>query len=210
MTILPMTIEILFLFSVYLLGGIPSGLLLAKLLGVTDPRTAGSGNIGATNMLRVGGKKLALLTLLCDALKGVVAVYAAWIFFPDLIQVAGLVVILGHIFSIWLRFKGGKGIATSLGVLLAWGWPLALLALMTWIVVFAIWRLSSLAALTATCLTPLFAYFLYGEELVLSCLLMAIFILFSHKSNIKRLISGSEAKIDGTHKKDSSPPPPQA
>lgn len=203
-------LEILFLVGVYLLGGIPSGLLLAKLLGVTDPRTAGSGNIGATNMLRVGGKKLALLTLLCDTLKGVVAVYAAWIFFPELFQLAGLVVILGHIFSIWLGFKGGKGIATSLGVLLAWGWPLALMALMTWILVFAIWRLSSLAALVATCLTPAFAYFLYGGELVLSCLMMAIFILFSHKSNIKRLISGSEAKIDGTHKKDANTPPPQA
>jgi glycerol-3-phosphate acyltransferase PlsY len=210
MTILPMIIEILFLIAVYVLGGIPSGLLLAKLLGVQDPRTAGSGNIGATNMLRVGGKKLALLTLLCDALKGVVAVYAARMFFPELFQLAGLVVIVGHIFSIWLRFKGGKGIATSLGVLLAWSWPLALMALAAWVVVFVLSRLSSLAALVATGLTPLFAYFLYGEELVLSCLLMAIFILFSHKSNIKRLISGSEAKIDGTSKKDQGTNHPQA
>ena len=117
-------------------------------------------------------------------------------------QIAGLVVIFGHMFSIWLRFKGGKGIATSLGVLLAWSWPLGVMALVTWISIFVLFRYSSLAALVATALAPLYAYFLHGQEYVLSCILLAIFIIVSHKKNIQQLISGSEVKIGGKDSTD--------
>ena len=188
-----------FLFG-YLLGSIPFGLLLTRLAGTQDIRTIGSGNIGATNVLRTGHKGLAAATLVGDALKGSVAVWlATWFGGPDLGVLAALGAFLGHLFPVWLNFKGGKGVATYIGLLLALAWPAAIFFCVTWIVVAALTRYSSLAALIASAATPAFLWG-YQHDLQSAALFLVLSVLLwiMHRGNITRLVSGREGKIGGS------------
>jgi glycerol-3-phosphate acyltransferase PlsY len=179
----------------YLLGSIPFGLLLTRAAGSPDIRAIGSGNIGATNVLRTGRKDLAAATLLCDALKGTVAVLMAAHFGPDAALTAGLGAFLGHLFPVWLRFKGGKGVATYIGVLLGLCWPAALAFCAIWVAVAAVFRYSSLAALVASAMTPL-ALWLFGLPTVAAIFaLLTLLLWIKHRENIARLLSGTEGKI---------------
>jgi acyl phosphate:glycerol-3-phosphate acyltransferase len=179
----------------YLLGSIPFGLLLTRAVGGPDIRALGSGNIGATNVLRTGRKGLAAVTLLCDALKGTVAVLMAAHFGPGAALIAGLGAFLGHLFPVWLRFKGGKGVATYIGVLLGLYWPAALAFCAIWLVVAAVFRFSSLAALIASAMTPL-ALWLFGLPTVAAVFtLLTLLLWIKHRENIARLLNGTEAKI---------------
>jgi acyl phosphate:glycerol-3-phosphate acyltransferase len=181
----------------YLCGSIPFGLLLTKAAGLGDVRSIGSGNIGATNVLRTGNKKIAALTLFLDGLKGAVPVllfthYGS----PQAGMIAGLAAMAGHIFPVWLDFKGGKGVATSLGVLFGLFWPLGLIFIALWLALAFTFRMSSLSGLASSALTPLWAYLLGRPELVLPTALIAIAIWIMHRANIGRLIKGEEPKID--------------
>jgi glycerol-3-phosphate acyltransferase PlsY len=180
----------------YLLGSIPFGLVLTRLAGTQDIRTIGSGNIGATNVLRTGRKSLAALTLLCDVLKGTVAVLVTDHFFgPDLAVLAGIGAFLGHLFPVWLKFRGGKGVATYIGVLLALGWPVALAFGVIWILIAAITRYSSLAALIAAAATPVMLWWRADLQEAQVFVLLTILLFVMHRANIMRLISGTEGKI---------------
>jgi len=180
----------------YLLGSIPFGLLLTRLAGLGDIRNIGSGNIGATNVLRTGRKGLAALTLLLDFGKGLVAVLLGLRFGPDMGIFCGFGVLLGHMFPVWLRFKGGKGVATAGGVLIALSWEIGLAAIVAWIVVAALFRYSSLAALAACIVAPAFTYWLTeridGTEVIG---LIPLLVILRHYGNIGRLIRGEESKI---------------
>jgi acyl phosphate:glycerol-3-phosphate acyltransferase len=180
----------------YLLGSIPFGLLLTRLSGGPDIRSIGSGNIGATNVLRTGKRALAAITLLCDILKGTVAVLLAAHFFGrDAALVAGLAALLGHLFPVWLKFKGGKGVATYIGVLLGLAWPVALAFGVIWLIGAALFRYSSLAALIASALTPAMLWF-YGQPNVAALfLLLSVLVWIMHRENIARLLKGNEGKI---------------
>lgn len=179
----------------YLLGSIPFGLLLTRAAGGPDIRAIGSGNIGATNVLRTGHKGLAAATLLCDALKGTVAVLMAAQFGPDAALTAGLGAFLGHLFPVWLRFKGGKGVATYIGVLLGLYWPAALAFCAIWVAVAAVFRFSSLAALVASAMTPL-ALWLFDRPTDAAVFLPVTLLLWiKHRENITRLLNGTEGKI---------------
>jgi len=180
----------------YLAGSIPFGLLLTKARGHGDIRSVGSGNIGATNVLRTGDKPLALATLFCDILKGFLPVLIAQRFGPDAAAAAAVAAPLGHIFPVWLRFKGGKGVAPAGGALLAYAWPAALAAVATWIVVAIVFRYSSLAALAAAASAPLYAWLLLhqpGPTLVV--LFIALVVIVRHRDNLARLLRGKESKI---------------
>lgn len=185
----------------YLLGSIPFGLILTKLAGLGDVRTIGSGNIGATNVLRTGNKKLAALTLLLDALKGTAAVIVGhWIGAQSGVAIlasliAGLGAFLGHLFPVWLGFKGGKGVATYIGVMLGLAWKLALAFCAIWLAVAFITRYSSLSALTAAIATPIIAWFLDSPALGILAAIMSALLLFKHRANITRLVAGEEPKI---------------
>ena len=188
-----------FLIISYLAGAIPFGLIIGKTMGGVDVRTVGSGNIGATNVLRGAGKTAALLTLLADALKGFIPVLlAARIFSDDTITaLCGIAAIAGHNFPIYLRFKGGKGVATSFGVVLAVAPWTGLVCLLTWGAAAAVWRYSSLSALVAFALYPLITFTFHGDSKPLSLLSLFVFGLmyFRHRGNIKRLLVGTEPKI---------------
>ena len=189
-----MTAAFAFVFG-YLLGSIPFGLLLTRAAGGPDIRAIGSGNIGATNVLRTGNKVLAAATLLCDMLKGTIAVLAAARYGADPALAAALGAFLGHLFPVWLKFKGGKGVATYIGLLIGLHWPTALLFCIVWLVVAAATRYSSLAALVASALTP-FALWYFGLPNVAALLLLLTVLLwFMHRANIARLLNGSEGKI---------------
>ena len=180
----------------YLLGSIPFGLVLTRLAGYGDIRQIGSGNIGATNVLRTGSKGLAALTVLLDAGKGAVAVLLAEQFGPDMAAFAAAFAFLGHLFPVWLRFKGGKGVATSLGILLAYAWPVGLAAAATWLAVVFLTRYSSLAALVAAVLAPLYAWLVTREFQPTEVVgFLAVLVILRHHANIRRLIAGSESKI---------------
>lgn len=181
----------------YLLGSIPFGLILTRLAGLGDIRAIGSGNIGATNVLRTGNWMLALLTLLLDGGKGAAAVLIAQTWGPDVTVTAALGAFIGHIFPVWLRFKGGKGVATLLGISLALSWQAGALACATWAVVAALGRYSSLAALVAAALAPLYFWLSGLPQLSQLMLLLAATIFFTHRENISRLRRGSEPKIGG-------------
>jgi glycerol-3-phosphate acyltransferase PlsY len=187
----------------YLLGSIPFGLIATRLGGAGDIRKVGSGNIGATNVLRTGRRDLAAITLIGDAGKGVVAVLLArWLFGEDAAALAGGAAFLGHLFPVWLKFRGGKGVATFFGVLIALA-PLAgLLAGATWIAMAAIFRLSSLAALTAAALAPLYMFLLNQtpESKLWLAAFMAVLIFIRHIENIRRLLKGEEPRIGGGKK----------
>jgi glycerol-3-phosphate acyltransferase PlsY len=179
----------------YLLGSIPFGVVMARLGGLGDLRKIGSGNIGATNVLRTGNKGLAALTLILDALKGTAAVVIAGFWGPDLALLAGLSAFLGHIYPVWLGFRGGKGVATYLGVLAPVAWPAALVFAAAWLIVAAVTRYSSLAALVATVAAPLTLFWMgYVDGAVLFGL-MTLVIYFKHAQNIARLLKGTESRI---------------
>ncbi|MBI3710704.1 MAG: glycerol-3-phosphate 1-O-acyltransferase PlsY [Proteobacteria bacterium] len=180
----------------YLLGAIPFGLVLTRLAGLGDIRRIGSGSIGATNVLRTGRKGLAALTVLLDGGKGAVAVLIAGAWGPDAAIIAGAGAVVGHLFPVWLSFKGGKGVATSFGVLLAVAWPVGLAACATWAAVAALFRYSSLASLTAVAAAPLYAWLLRGDlQLVEFFGAVAVLVWMKHHSNIGRLLTGREPKI---------------
>ena len=180
----------------YLLGSIPFGLLLTQAAGLGDIRRIGSGNIGATNVLRTGNKTVAAATLLLDGLKGAAAVLlAAWFGGPQAVLWAGIGAVIGHSFPVWLRFKGGKGAATSYGVLIAAAWPVGLAAGAIWLAMAAATRKSSLAALTSFALAPVFAGVLANLTVVKLALVVAVLVFARHHENIRRLLSGTEPRI---------------
>ena len=194
---IPVTlIPVVWIVAAYLIGSISFGIIFSKLFGLPDPRTVGSGNIGATNIARSGKKLPAILTLLGDALKGWLPVWLAlqsnmlmWV-----VAAVGLAVFFGHLYPIYHRFKGGKGVATALGVMLAVSPMLGLACLLTWALVFAISRFSSLSAIVAAALSPVFAWLLLPyKNYVLMVLVMAVMLVWRHKSNIQKLLAGTEA-----------------
>ena len=194
-------LTIVFVIAAYLLGSISFAVVTSKAFGLADPRTYGSGNPGATNVLRSGKKAAAALTLLGDAAKGWLAVFLAMHFFPSeilLIVLVVLAVFLGHVFPVFLKFKGGKGVATALGVLLALSVWMGLAVLATWLLVALVSRYSSLAALVAANAAPIFAMLLgLRPELVLATAIMSMLLIWRHKSNILNLMTGKESKIGG-------------
>jgi glycerol-3-phosphate acyltransferase PlsY len=182
----------------YLLGSIPFGVIATRLGGAGDIRQVGSGNIGATNVLRTGRKDLALITLIGDGAKGAVAaLLALWAFGPDAGALAGGAAFLGHLFPVWLKFRGGKGVATFFGTLIAVAWPAGLLAGATWIAMAFVFRISSLAALTAAALAPLYVFALgqTPESKLWLAAFMAVLIFIRHHENIRRLLKGEEPRI---------------
>ncbi len=180
----------------YVLGSIPFGMVLAKVMGLGNLREIGSGNIGATNVLRTGNKKAAALTLIFDAGKGAAAVLLARAFIgEDAAQIAGLAAFLGHLFPVWLGFRGGKGVATFLGILLAIYWPLGLASCATWLFFAVTVRMSSLAGLTAAGLSPLWMLLLQNLEPFFLGMALTILIYIRHWANIKRIKAGTEPKI---------------
>lgn len=188
--------QLIWILSAYLLGSIAFGILASKLFGLPDPRTIGSGNIGATNVLRSGKKMAAVFTLIGDVLKGWLPVWLAlqanlpiW-----LIAAVGLGVFFGHLYPIYYRFKGGKGVATALGIMLALSPLLGLAALLTWIAVFILSKISSLSALTAAALAPMFAWLLNLSPIyVATVLILSIWLIWRHQTNIQKLLAGTEA-----------------
>ena len=192
------TAEILAFWAIagYLLGAIPFGIVTARALGLGDLRQIGSGNIGATNVLRTGSKLGAALTLIGDAGKaGAAVLLARALAADDAAQIAGFAAFFGHCYPIWLKFKGGKGVATFFGLLFALAWPIGLAAGATWLAMAAMFRYSSLAALLAAALTPLWIVFFDFSNLVLLSLCLASVIYWRHRENIIRLIRGQEGKI---------------
>lgn len=194
---IPVTlIPIVWIVAAYLLGSLAFGILVCKLFGLPDPRTMGSGNIGATNVARSGKKLPAILTLLGDAFKGWLPVWLAlqsgmlmWV-----VAAVGLAVFLGHLFPIYHRFKGGKGVATALGIMLAISLMLGVAALVTWAIVFAISRYSSLAAIITAVLMPVYAWALLPyKDYVFMIFLIAVMLVWRHKNNIQKLLAGTES-----------------
>ncbi|HUK11069.1 MAG TPA: glycerol-3-phosphate 1-O-acyltransferase PlsY [Stellaceae bacterium] len=179
----------------YLLGSIPFGLVLTYLAGAGDIRKVGSGNIGATNVLRTGRKGLAALTLLLDLGKGAAAVLLARPYGQEMMLVAAAAVLVGHMFPLWLRFQGGKGVATAGGVFFALSWPMGLAALGTWFAVAIVTRYSSLAALVTAVLAPIYAWLLADSPRALLVAGLALLVILRHCANIGRLLRGEESKI---------------
>ncbi len=197
----PMMI-VVFVVAAYLLGSVSFAVLMSKAFGLADPRTYGSGNPGATNVLRSGRKAAAALTLLGDAAKGWLAVFLAIRFAPHdapgllLVALVSLAVFLGHVFPVLLKFKGGKGVATALGVLLALSGWLGLAVLVTWLIVALVLRYSSLAALVAAVAAPVYAMLLHlRPELIVAVAAMSLLLIWRHKSNIQNLLTGKESRI---------------
>jgi acyl phosphate:glycerol-3-phosphate acyltransferase len=186
-----------FLFG-YLCGSVPFGILLTRLAGAPDLRSVGSGNIGATNVLRTGRKGLAAATLIGDMLKGTVAVLVtAYLLDQRFALAAAVGAFLGHLFPVWLRFRGGKGVATYLGLLLGLAWPAALVFGAIWLAVAALSRYSSLAALVASAATPAFLWWLTDAWVALVFALLSVLLWIMHRANIDRLLDGTEGKIGG-------------
>ena len=179
----------------YLLGSIPFGLLLARLAGVGDIRRVGSGNIGATNVLRTGNKALAAATLVCDVGKGVAAVLLGARWGMEAALAASVAVVVGHMFPVWLRFRGGKGVATALGVLLALAWPVGVIAALLWLATALIWHYSSLSALVAAVCVPALGWALAGPSRAIALSAIAILVVLRHRENIRRLLAGTESRI---------------
>ena len=187
------TLLVIVAVGAYLMGSVPFGIVVTRLFGLGDIRKIGSGNIGATNVLRTGSKSAALATVRLDAGKGLLAVLLAARFIgPDAAQVAGLFAFLGHLLPIWLGFRGGKGVATLLGVLVGLAPLVGLIAFGAWLFTFFVYRISSLSAIVAAVLTPLVAYIVGFEELTALILLTAVLLIWKHRGNIQRLIDGTE------------------
>jgi glycerol-3-phosphate acyltransferase PlsY len=193
-----MTIATLLAVGAYLIGSLSAAIIICKLMGLPDPRTQGSRNPGATNVLRIAGKKTAALVLLGDMLKGLIPLLAARAFDVEdhILAAVGLAAFLGHLYPIYFGFHGGKGVATSLGILLGLSWPLAAAVLATWLFMARVFRISSLSALTAAITAPLYTWLLLNSVplLVMVCVISTM-LLWRHRGNIQRLISGAEGKI---------------
>ena len=190
-------IDYLFVPGAYLLGSLSSAIIVCRLMGLPDPRAQGSGNPGATNVMRIGGKKAAAITFFGDFLKGFVPVYLAclWGASPLILALAGLGAFLGHLYPVFFGFKGGKGVATSAGVLLGFSWWLGAAFMITWLLMYKIGKISSLSALIASALSPVFAWYLTGNMMIVTAsAVMMVFLLFRHKANIQRLLAGEEKK----------------
>jgi glycerol-3-phosphate acyltransferase PlsY len=186
----------LFVPVAYLIGSISSAIIVCRLMGLPDPRGEGSGNPGATNVMRIGGKKAAIITLLGDLVKGLIPVYAAKLFgVPvDLLAITGLAAFIGHLYPVFFRFEGGKGVATSIGVLLGFSWWLGFAFIGTWLAVYKLGKISSLSALVASVLSPIYAWFILGNvTLVVAAVVMTLLLLWRHKTNIERLLTGEES-----------------
>lgn len=182
----------------YLLGSIPFGLILTRMAGIKDIRQTGSGNIGATNVMRAGLKKIGVLTLLCDAGKGFLAVWIAqYLFNSSYANLAGFFVVIGHVFTVWLRFKGGKGVATTIGVFFALDWLLGVTVCLMWLATFLLVRISSVSAIMSIGYSSIAAYLVSEAGTALLCLILAGLILFTHRTNIKRLLEGTEFNFGG-------------
>jgi glycerol-3-phosphate acyltransferase PlsY len=179
----------------YLLGSIPFGLFFSLASGAGDVRKIGSGNIGATNVLRTGKKWAAAATLLCDGAKGAAAVLLARHFLDGYETFAGAGAVLGHMFPVWLKFKGGKGVATFLGVCFALYWPVGVLVAATWVGAALIWRISSLSALIAIALSSVYFLLLHRDSYAAVALLLSLLIYYMHRENIRRLMQGTEPRI---------------
>ncbi len=189
-------IEWLLVPAAYLLGSISSAIIVCRLMGLSDPRSEGSGNPGATNVMRIGGKKAAAITLLGDMLKGLIPVLVAQFLNVDslLLSAVVLAAFLGHLYPIFFGFAGGKGVATSFGVLLGANWMVGLAVLLTWYGIYKLFKISSLSALVAASLAPVYVYFIMGmQALVYAAVLIAIILIWRHKSNIQRLLAGEES-----------------
>ena len=182
----------------YLLGSIPFGLVLSWMGGAGDIRKIGSGSIGATNVLRTGRKGLAALTVLLDGGKGVLAVIAAQAIDPSYGAIAGLAAFVGHCYPIWLRFKGGKGVATAFGVLLALSWPIAVVCAVVWLGMLALLRYSSVGGMTAAIVAPVAAAVRGEFDLTMLLIAMALIVLWKHRANIERLMAGTEPRVGQT------------
>jgi acyl phosphate:glycerol-3-phosphate acyltransferase len=198
MPIIDSSLAVLSLWAVlgYLIGSVAFGLLLARAMNLGDLRTIGSGNIGATNVLRTGNKTAAALTLVLDGAKGAVAVLLARFFAgEDAAQVAGLAAMIGHCYPIWLKFKGGKGVATFLGVILALAWPAGLACCLAWLIGALVTRISSMGAIAAASTSTIFLVILgYGSAFILG-IILTLLIFWRHRENIKRIRAGTEPKI---------------
>jgi glycerol-3-phosphate acyltransferase PlsY len=180
----------------YLLGSIPFGLLLTRAAGLGDIRAIGSGNIGATNVLRTGSRMLAAATLVLDGLKAVVAVVAAgWLFGRDAGLIAGLSAVLGHLFPVWLGFRGGKGVATGFGMLFAAVWPAGVACALVWLAVARVVRISSAGALSAFVVAPGAAYVFGGARVAVVILMVTLLVVWRHEANIRRLLAGTEPRM---------------
>ena len=182
----------------YLLGSLSAAIIVCRILGLPDPRTQGSNNPGATNVMRIGGKKAAAITLLADFLKGVLPVLLGRALDMDEVVLAliGLAAFLGHLYPIFFHFKGGKGVATALGVILGLAWPVALAAMLTWVIVAKVFKISSLSALIAAVLTPLYCYLLAPQqEYILLFSLLSLILIWRHRANIQRLLKGEEKRV---------------
>ena len=179
----------------YLLGSIPFGVILTRMGGAGDLRMIGSGNIGATNVLRTGRKGLAAATLLLDMAKGAAAVLIAEALWPGTGVIAGTAAFLGHCYPVWLRFRGGKGVATLMGIVVALHWPSGLVYAVVWLGLLAALRVSSLAGMTAAISAPISAAFFDRLDLVLALLALALIVLWKHRENVDRLLSGTEPRI---------------
>ncbi len=182
--------------AAYLIGSIPFGLVLTRLAGLGDVRRIGSGNIGATNVLRTGNKTLAAATLVLDGGKGTFAVAVGAAYWgPDIAIAAALGVLTGHLVPVWLRFRGGKGVATGLGILLALAWPVGIAVCLTWLAVAGIFRYSSLSALAASASAPFYAWWLADPQTMEFAAFIAVVIWLTHAGNIRRLVRGEETRI---------------
>tara|TARA_R110000868_G_scaffold318028_1_gene578794 strand:+ start:8877 stop:9464 length:588 start_codon:yes stop_codon:yes gene_type:complete len=192
-----MLTTIIFIIIAYLFGSINSAILVCKLLGLPDPRGEGSGNPGTTNVLRLGGKVPAIIVLLLDILKGVIPLLAAKMFgLLDLsVGLVAVAAVLGHVFPLYFKFQGGKGVATLIGVLFAIHWMLGLAFIVIWLFMALVFRISSLAALTATVLMPVAAIWLAGVNYIIPLIVIAVLVVYRHKGNIERLRKGTEPKI---------------
>ena len=179
----------------YLLGSIPFGVLLTRLFGAGDLRQIGSGNIGATNVLRTGRKGLAIATLLLDLLKGSAAVWLAYAVSPDDAPLAGAAALLGHLYPVWLKFRGGKGVATLMGVTVALSWPMGLVYAVVWIGALALFRISSLGGMLAALSVPVSAWLLGRPDLLPLGALLAALVIWRHRDNLQRLAAGTEPRI---------------
>jgi glycerol-3-phosphate acyltransferase PlsY len=182
----------------YLAGSLSAAIIVCKLMGLPDPRTQGSGNPGATNVLRVGGKKAAAITLLGDAVKGLLPVLAAQLLGVSnlILSLTALAAFLGHLYPVFFGFRGGKGVATAFGALTALAWPVALALLATWLVMAKLFNISSLAALTAAALSPLFMWWLRPErEFIAVAVVISLILIWRHRSNIRNLLKGTEGTI---------------
>jgi glycerol-3-phosphate acyltransferase PlsY len=180
--------------AAYLMGSIPFGLILTKIFLKKDIREIGSGNIGATNVLRTGKKSVGYLTLTLDILKAVIPVLFIKINHPDLIQISALSVFIGHVFPIWMKFKGGKGVATYLGILFCINFNLGIVFIISWLIIFFVSRYSSLGSILSSLIIPIFIFFNSNYEIEYFFIIMFVFILYTHKENVKRLINKEESK----------------